>query len=71
VLLAQNDVLNSHLQLTSARFDRTIFYLDLVRATGRLHEIATSPVVATTQAATQPTTMTTTQPTTLPTTQPE
>jgi outer membrane protein TolC len=75
VLLAQNDLLNSQLQLTSARFDRTIFYLDLVRATGRLDEIATSPMVPTTQPASQPTTMTTapaaTRPTTAPTTQPQ
>jgi outer membrane protein TolC len=62
VLLAQNDLLNAQLQLTSARFDRTIFYLNLVRATGRLHEIATSPVVPTTQPASQPTTQSATQP---------
>jgi outer membrane protein TolC len=62
VLLAQNDLLNSQLQLTSARFDRTIFYLDLVRATGRLHEIATSPEVPTTQPASQPSTRPSTQP---------
>jgi len=36
VLTAQDAVLNSQLQLTSAEFDRSIFYLDLLRATGKL-----------------------------------
>ncbi len=36
VLTAQDQVLNAKLALTSATFDRTVFYLDLVRATGRL-----------------------------------
>jgi hypothetical protein len=33
-------LLNAQLELTGARFDRTIFYLDLTRAVGRLHEAA-------------------------------
>jgi outer membrane protein TolC len=36
VLNAQDQLLNAQLQLTGARFDRDVFYLDLVRATGRL-----------------------------------
>jgi outer membrane protein len=40
VLQAQDQLLNAQLQLTSARFDRTVFYLDLVRATGRMREVA-------------------------------
>jgi len=36
VLNAQNQLLNAELDLTGARFDRDVFYLDLVRATGRL-----------------------------------
>lgn len=35
VLTAQDQLLNAQLQLTGARFDRTIFYLDLLRAVGR------------------------------------
>ena len=60
VLLAQNDLLNAELQLTSAQFDRTIFYLDLVRATGHLHEVAATGPSPTTKPST----------TTAPTTQP-
>jgi outer membrane protein TolC len=58
VLVAQDQLLNAELQLTSAQFDRTVFYLDLVRATGRLHEVA----------AAGPTTAPTTSPATVPTT---
>ncbi len=36
VLTAQDQQLNSQLQLTSAEFDRSVFYLDLVRSTGRI-----------------------------------
>jgi outer membrane protein len=36
VLNAQDQLLNAQLQLTGARFDRDVFYLDLVRATGGL-----------------------------------
>lgn len=36
VLTAQDQLLNAQLQLTSARFDRSVFYLDLLRATGQL-----------------------------------
>ncbi len=54
VLVAQDQLLNSQLQLTSAQFDRTIFYLDLVRSTGRLPTVVTDTSTATTQPATQP-----------------
>jgi outer membrane protein TolC len=36
VLSAQDQLLNAQLQLTGARFDRTVFFLDLIRASGRL-----------------------------------
>lgn len=36
VLSSQDQLLNAQLQLTAARFDRAVFYLDLKRATGRL-----------------------------------
>ena len=42
VLTAQDQLLNSELQLTGARFDRTVFYLDLVRATGRMGDVTGS-----------------------------
>jgi outer membrane protein TolC len=48
VITAQNDLLNAQLQLTGDLFDRTIFYLDLIRATGRL------PMFVTPAPATQP-----------------
>jgi outer membrane protein TolC len=60
VLAAQDTLLNSQLQLTGAEFDRTVFYLDLVRATGRLFEVAA------TAAAAPPATAPASQPTTLP-----
>ena len=76
VLVAQDQLLNSELLLTGAQFDRTIFYLDLVRATGRLTDVSVLPP-ATQPVATQPATtaatvpaMTTPTPTTQPLTQP-
>jgi outer membrane protein TolC len=36
VLTAQDALLGAELQLTAARFDRAVFYLDLKRSTGRL-----------------------------------
>ncbi|HEY1684913.1 MAG TPA: TolC family protein [Tepidisphaeraceae bacterium] len=36
VLTAQDQLLSSQLQLSSATFDQTVYYLDLVRSTGRL-----------------------------------
>ncbi|HSI34495.1 MAG TPA: TolC family protein, partial [Tepidisphaeraceae bacterium] len=36
VLTAQDQLLSAQLLLTGAKFDRTVFYLDLLRATGRL-----------------------------------
>jgi outer membrane protein TolC len=55
VLTAQDQLLNAQLQLTSAQFDRTVFYLDLLRTVGRLPDVAAT-------AATRPTTEPTTQP---------
>lgn len=40
VVTAQNALLVARLGLTGARFDRTVFWLDLVRATGRLPAVA-------------------------------
>ncbi len=51
VLTAQDQLLTAQLQLASASFDRTVFYLDLVRATGRLVPTAQSPAPV---AASQP-----------------
>jgi outer membrane protein TolC len=63
VLTAQDQLLTAELQLTGAQFDRTVFYLDLLRASGHLHEIASAPT-------TRPTTLPAmTSPTTAPTTQ--
>lgn len=50
VLVAQDQVLNSELQLTGVRFDRAVFLLDLTRAIGVLPEV-------TMQAATRPATL--------------
>ena len=36
VLTAQDQLLSAQLQLTSARFDRSVFYLNLLRADGQL-----------------------------------
>jgi outer membrane protein TolC len=36
VLTAQDQLLNAQLQLAGAQYDRTVFYLNLVRATGQL-----------------------------------
>jgi outer membrane protein len=45
VLAAQDQVLEAKLELAAAQFDRTVFYLDLLRAAGRLvREVA--PTVA-------------------------
>lgn len=43
VLTAQDQLLTSELQLTSEQYDRTVFFLDLVRSTGRLHEVVAPP----------------------------
>jgi outer membrane protein len=51
VLTAQNQLLDAQLRLTGALFDRTVFYLDLIRSTGQLVETMGNVV-----AATQPTT---------------
>jgi outer membrane protein TolC len=56
VLSAQDVLLNSQLQLTGAQFDRTIFYLDLLRATGHMFEVAATAAM-TQPVATQPTTV--------------
>jgi len=57
VLQAQDQLLNAQLQLTSAQFDRTVFYLDLLRTTGHLPDVA-----GTAASTTQPTTRPATQP---------
>lgn len=52
---AQDQLLTAQLQLTSARFDRTLSYFALARVTGSLrHELETSP---STMPATAPTTV--------------
>lgn len=67
VLVAQNQMLSAQLDLSSEQFDRTVFYLDLIRATGRLVASvdqfvpATQPTTA--PATTRPTHITTTRPT--------
>jgi outer membrane protein len=72
VLTSQDQLLNAQLLLTSAQFDRTVFYLDLLRATGHLPEIAGPNAPAANAATTQPTASTpaATQPSTGPTTAP-
>jgi outer membrane protein TolC len=40
VQVALDQLLNSQLQLASAEFDRTVFWLDLVRSTGRMGDVA-------------------------------
>jgi hypothetical protein len=39
-LTAQDQLLSAQLLLTGARFDHTVFYLDLLRATGQLPTVA-------------------------------
>lgn len=43
VLTSLDQLLNSQLQLAGATYDRTVFYLDLIRATGRLVAEAATP----------------------------
>lgn len=43
VLTAQDQLLTAELQLTSEQYDRTVFFLDLVRSTGRLHDVVAPP----------------------------
>jgi len=54
VLTAQDQQLNAQLQLTSAQFDRSLFYLDLLRTTGYLPVNLPTHAVATTVNTTQP-----------------
>jgi outer membrane protein TolC len=54
---AQDQLLSAQLQLTSARFDRTLAYLELARSTGRLRwrlENTPSSAPTTTAPATVP-----------------
>jgi outer membrane protein len=53
VLTAQSQLLDAQLQLTSTRYDRIVFYLDLIRAAGRITPFS---LVATTHPATAATT---------------
>jgi outer membrane protein TolC len=55
VLTAQDQLLNSELQLTGAQFDRTVYYLDLVRATGRMGDVTGAGLLSP-AAATRPAT---------------
>jgi outer membrane protein TolC len=68
VLTAQDALLNAELLYTSESFDRTVFYLDLLRTTGQLTvagsrqwhavvEPATLPAIPTPSPATMPATM--------------
>ena len=50
---AQEQLLSAELQLASARFDRTLSYLSLARATGTLRQRLEQTNVATTQPATR------------------
>jgi len=59
VLTAQNQLLNAELQLSGARYDRTVFYLNLVRATGQL--LTAVPPASPTTAPTSATSMTAAQ----------
>jgi outer membrane protein TolC len=44
VLTAENQLLSAQLQLTGARYDRIVFYLDLIRGIGRLTPFSLQPV---------------------------
>jgi outer membrane protein TolC len=54
VLTAQDTLLNAQLNYTSESFDRTVFYLDLLRIVGQLTPLAPRQWQATTRPATQP-----------------
>lgn len=60
VLTAQNTLLTSQLDLATEEFNRKIYYLDLLRATGQLllptgpHSMATTPASRPTTAQTRP-----------------
>jgi outer membrane protein len=49
VLVAQDTLLNAQLVYTSANFDRTVFYLDLLRTTGQLDPAAATNWTSTTR----------------------
>jgi outer membrane protein len=56
-IAAQDQLLSAQLQITSARFDRTLGYLALARVTGRLrHRLETTTSGATTAPASAPAT---------------
>jgi outer membrane protein TolC len=54
VLAAQDALLSAQLQLASAQFDQTVFYLTLLRAAGNFDQQITAATQPTSQAATQP-----------------
>jgi outer membrane protein len=58
-LTAQDQLLTSQLDLVSAEFDQTVFYLDLLRATG---ELSSASVERTAVASTRPTSSPATKP---------
>lgn len=74
VQIALDQLLNSQLQLTSAEFDRTVFWLDLVRSTGRMGDVVLagplSPAPFNRPPMTMPSSQPSTQPASRPTTQP-
>ncbi|MGA2583962.1 MAG: TolC family protein [Tepidisphaeraceae bacterium] len=63
VLTAQQTLLDAQLNYTSASFDRTVFYLDLLRSTGDLNPRTPEHWL---NATTQPASMPTTTPATMP-----
>ncbi len=66
VLAAQDALLSAQLQLASAQFDQTVFYLTLLRAAGNFDQ----QITAATQPSTQPTTTPSDQPIPQPATHP-
>lgn len=62
VLAAQDALLSAQLQLASAQYDQTVFYLTLLRAAGNFDQ----QITASTQPATQPTTTPSAEPITQP-----
>lgn len=63
VLTAQDQLLSAQLQLTSAQFDRTVYYLDLLRQTGKM---TVDEVINRQNATTQPAVIPASQPAAMP-----
>lgn len=62
VLTAQDTLLNAQLNYTSESFDRTVFYLDLLRTVGQLTPLSPRQWQSTTRPTTQPAAMPGTSP---------